>query len=350
MASSLLSNINSESQYQANLLTNTPNLVSVIVEDELDVVIWYRILKKYAPNYKFNVHPFSYDPEVHGKGKAQILAQSDRFGKYCFGCVDSDYDWLLSTWSPAGSKIVSSPYILQTYAYSIENLAAQPSGIKDCMIECCLHCDEDLYTLDEDYRRFILNVSEMVYPVLLWHLTMKKYRPDTDQVSIGRNHIFNNEHYNDIHNDHALSIAEKHNAVLERLSNRATELVNNYEKDYPELIQSRDNLEIYLRETCNLSSEVAYLFVRGHNLHDFLMHNFFNPVYSQLVESHKAEICAHIPGTETKNALDHYKKLRKDFSKEYIHRHSYIIDIDSHPSAISIMERIRTDILHLLQS
>lgn len=38
MASSLLSNVNSEAQKQANILTNTPRLVKVIVEDEFSTL------------------------------------------------------------------------------------------------------------------------------------------------------------------------------------------------------------------------------------------------------------------------------------------------------------------------
>lgn len=95
MASSLISNTNSAAQYQANLLTNTPGLIRVLVEDEQDVVVWHRILSKLVPDKRFDIHPYSFDSSINGKGKAQIIAQAAQFGPYYIGCVDSDHDWPL---------------------------------------------------------------------------------------------------------------------------------------------------------------------------------------------------------------------------------------------------------------
>ncbi len=59
MVSSLISNQNSQSQYQANLLTNRPNLVKVLVEDEIDVVVWQKILTRLHPTLSYEVTPYS---------------------------------------------------------------------------------------------------------------------------------------------------------------------------------------------------------------------------------------------------------------------------------------------------
>lgn len=339
MPSSLISNTNSEAQFQANLLTNSPKLINVIVEDELDVVIWYRILNLFAPDNQYNIHPYSHDPSFHGKGKAQILRQSSQFGKYFIGCVDSDDDWLLKQWTVDGHTINHSPYILQTYAYSIENLAAQPYGLSDCMIECCAHCSNELHTIDNQYTQFINRISNYVYDVLLWHLTMKKNQVYLNQIALGWDYIFGNGHYNDIHSDGSLSVQGKHTAILERFLYRTKLLKNDYERNYSELKQSYVRLENALIAEYNLSQDNAYLFVRGHNLHDFLMYNFFNPVYTNIINLHKSEICAKTSGIETGNAIKHYRNLLKEFSKDYIYRNTYFAD-----PANLISVKIKTDI------
>lgn len=339
MASSLISNINSQSQLQANKLTNRPNRVKVMVEDELDVVIWHRILKMFAPHMQFDVHPYSFDTTANGKGKAQIIAHAAQFGKYFIGCVDSDHDWLLQKWTADGMTINSTRYIFQTYAYSIENLAAHPFGTADCMLECSLHSCDILHNLDNDLEKFLSRLSTSVYEVLIWHLTMKKENTDLSQISVGWNEIFGNGHYADIRNDRTLPIERKRAAILERFANRANGLAKQYAATYPQFKQTFENLRTTLNSDFGLSPDNAYLHVRGHNLHDFLIHNFFKPVEHIVRNLHRDEIRAHTNGAETQNAINHYKSLLKDFELDYIHRISYMYDI-SNPVA----SRIKQDI------
>lgn len=334
MSSSLLSNVNSEAQHQANLLNNTPNKIKVLVEDELDVVIWHRILKRHAPQLQFDIHPYSYDTDVHGKGKAQILAQSHGFGRNFIGCIDSDYDWLLNQWTAEGSIIGGNPYIFQTYAYSVENLAVQPCGIADCMIECCHHCCDVTITLDEEYYAFITSLSDAVYDVLLWHLVLKKADRDLDQIAMGWDLIFGNGHYNHIHNDRSLSNPDKRRETLTHFSHRAEQLTNHYQLTYADLLEERLLLENELRGQFGLSHDNAYLYVRGHNLYDFLKHNFFVPIQNELRKLHRDEIRAHTSGIETGNTINHYNNLLegKDIGREIIHRQEYIHDLSNSPN------------------
>ena len=176
MASTLLSNVNSRAQYQANLLTNTPNLVRVLVEDEQDIPIWYRILKANAPTYQFQIQPYSFDPTHHGKGKTNVLAQ----------------------------------------------------------------CNQ---------------------------------------------------------------------------------------------------LESELRNGHGLTPEDAYLYVRGHNLHEFIIHTFFYPIEEMLQQEHKQEITAHLTGKSINEGMEHYNRVSKSFAKQYLLRHSY-----TNPSCSPVIRRICGDI------
>lgn len=335
MASSLISNTNSLSQYQANLLTNTPGLIRVLVEDEQDVVVWHRILSKLVPDKRFDIHPYSFDSSINGKGKAQIMAQSGQFGPYYIGCVDSDTDWTLQQWSADAAIINSSPYILQTYAYSIENLSAQPYNCADFMLECNMHSCTELLNLDRDYSAFIKKLSIYSYESLIWYLTLIKER----NATVDWTFLYGNRHYAGIRNDNALSLEDRRTAILDKLNERALILTAQYSQNYPELVAAKESLKTTLRNSIGLTADNAYLYVRGHNLYDFLIHNFFEPVQSYLRIEHESEIRAHTIGSDTGNAIRHYHKVIKDFGSHHIFRTDFMNDEGN-----LITQRLKQDI------
>lgn len=329
MASSLLSNVNSEAQKQANILTNTPRLVKVIVEDELDVVVWHSILKRSAPGLDFEVTPYSYDSYNNGKGKSNVLKFSDRYHENFIGCVDSDFDWLLQNWTEDGRLVNENAYVLQTYAYSIENLASQPYEVSDCMLECVLHSCELQRRLDEDYSEFLNAISLSVYETLVWHLVMWKNKIDEDTLAYGWQYIFGYDHYKDLVNDNTLSLDGSRKAVLQRFQERNGHLTTHYNQEYHDFAEVRDRLRKHLLENFNLSVGNAYLFVRGHNLYDFLMQTFFNPVRNELIKIHKDTIKAHSERKDIQNRMNHYTNNIKDFRREHLYNTEYMDDVSN---------------------
>ena len=204
----------------------------MLVEDEEDVVVWYRFLKACAPQLDFDISPYSYDPSLNGKGKANVLRMVANYGQKFLGCVDSDFDWLLEDWTTDGVVIRNNRYILQTYAYSIENLAAQPYGHSDWMLECVLHSSKLQRSLDKDYTSFILYISVNVYELLIWHLLMKKDCIDEETIAEGWESVFGNNHYGDILSDSSLTIEGKRLAIKERFKYKAKERIDYYDGLY----------------------------------------------------------------------------------------------------------------------
>ncbi len=340
MASSLISNQNSKSQYQANLLTNRPNLVKVLVEDEIDVVVWQKILTRLYPSLAYEVTPYSTDPSIRGKGKANIIKHSDQFGPHMIGCVDSDDDWLLCQWSAFGTSLKNNPYILQTYAYSIENLAAQPYGNSECMLECTLcSCDLQRY-LDIDYRDFLNFISVKVYDILIWHLLLVKEGIDINKNQLGWAYVFGNDIYSDIIKNNALSIEDKRILVLKRFSGIVNNLQSKVERKYENLKEEKYQLQNYLESDYGLNPDNSYLFVRGHDLQSFLLYTFFAPVKLALVRRHIDDIKSKTFGNERRIAIEHYHNLLKDFEGDYIRKVNYI-----HDTSNTITQRIADDII-----
>lgn len=324
-ATGLISNVTGEYQRQANILNNTPNLIKVLVEDEVDTVVWYRILKKVIPEFDYQLSPYSFDVAAKGKGKSNVLKFAGSFSATFIGCVDSDFDWLLEDWTQDGGIIKGNKYIVQTFAYSIENLASQPYGVSDCMLECLMHSSKLQRDLDKDFSIFIKSLSLSVYKVLLWHLLMWKCKVDEEEVSKGWKFVFGNDHYNDILKDHALSIEGKRIEILNRFSHRAAQRADYYNRQYSDLLVHIESLQLDIETRYDLLPENAYLFVRGHDLYDFLIHCFFNPVQKQLMKIHTEEIKSHNRGDE-KNMIDHYKRHCRDFDLEHLYKADYFDD------------------------
>lgn len=345
MSSSLLSNRSSREQQRANVLTDRPNRIKVIVEDEADVVIWKRLLDKYAPGYKFYVSPFDSRECYAGKGKGHIMEMSraNVFGPYYIGCVDSDYDWLLKQWSNDGAEIDRNPYVLQTYAHTLENLASQPYGVQDCILECYMHICDLLHRADDDYKTFILTLSDMLYEILLWHLIIRKNHADSPEISYGLQYIFKKEIYEKLPN--SLSIEERREEVLNILFKRTGEQIKVYENKFANLINDRKALEQLLISQYNLTRFNAYLHFDGHGLMDFIHRVYFNPLIEFIKKDHKKDIIEHSQGqesnkqSETGRLISHYFNLEKNFENKFLHRAAYLND-DSNP----VNQLIRKDI------
>lgn len=327
MSSSLLSNSNSQQQYQANILTNRPNLVKVLVEDEEDVVVWHKILKKWRPDKIFEITPYFHDASVaDSKGKSHILKMGPNFGPYFIGCVDSDYDYLLELHTADGLTMRSNPYILQTFGYAIENLACQPYGLSDTLFECLAHCSPMQRDADAHYSAFITEVSKILYPVLIWHLVLKKENrpaPNWDEV-IG------NDHYRPILADHSMPLPQRRAAVLQKLAAVAAAAETLYAAAHPDLAVVKTALEADIKRDYALAEDNAYMYVRGHDLYDFLLFTFFDPLYKAIREEHISTIRTALPAPEIESAIEHYRMVVTKFIPKHIHSCAFLADTANH--------------------
>ena len=152
----------------ASILTGNPNRVTVEVEDTIDRDFWSDLLGELCPEKEFHFDPYHTilkddgGSDRTGKGKSQIIKASSDFNVWHIGCVDSDYDWILSDHTEAGKAISSSKYLLQTYAYSIENLMCLSCTLGDF---CCENTEE---TPELDFVDYLNRLSKAVYPLLVW--------------------------------------------------------------------------------------------------------------------------------------------------------------------------------------
>lgn len=82
-------------------------------------------------------------------------------GENMIACVDSDYDYLLQGRTQTSRYIINSPYVLQTYAYAIENYHCYAEGLHEVCVTATLN-DHKLI----DFPAFMKLYSEIAYPLL----------------------------------------------------------------------------------------------------------------------------------------------------------------------------------------
>lgn len=316
MMSGLVSNLNDRDQRLENRLTNRPDVVRVLVEDETDIPVWSRILGTLAPGRRFRFTPYGGHGGGSSKGKGPILRKAADFGPSLIGCVDSDYDWLLGEESCYGRVMARSPYILQTYAYSIENLACLPYGLADEMLRCGKHSCELQWNLDRDFDIMYRRLSRAVYPVLTWVLTLRRHgrlRGGESLRGIWDNVLGNGMYEPDVRVS-GITIAERRERIMARLEGLAAAEEARLSAAYPELAEGHAALEGELRSRCGVTPETAALYVRGHNLFEWLHYTFFGPTEREIRAQHEREILETAPTRrEVQARINHYHRQLRSF-------------------------------------
>ena len=260
----------------ASILTGNPNRVTVEVEDTIDMDFWSDLLGNLCPEKEFHFDPhhtiLNGDDSLKrkGKGKSQIINASSDFNAWHIGCVDSDYDWILSDYTNAGKAISSSKYLLQTYAYSIENLM-------------CLSCTLEKFCSDNteettgfDFDDYIFRLSKAIYPLLVWSTYLCSKEDHAFTATSWREVLVNTE-----------KDTESSLALIEAKAKAKTD---EFDKNYSGEITNKDDFEsshIWMKD---ISEEDAYLYVRGHELFDLILNSVLNPIIIDLRNLHREKI------------------------------------------------------------
>lgn len=318
----LESGFNSTYSKNASILTGNPNRVTVEVEDSIDRDFWKDLLRELCPDKDFHFDPYCTivgndgREEKHGNGKSRVLNDSSSFNAWHIGCVDSDYDWILSDFSSEGKIIRDSKYLLQTYAYSIENLMCLSCTLKDF----CSDVTEE--TADFDFIEYMSRLSKVLYPLLVWSLYLCSKGIDSFTSSSMREVLVNTE------KDAEQSLTQ----VEAKVKTKIEELNHKYADD----IDDKASFEHTMIATKNLSDDTAYLYVRGHDLFDHLLTSVLNPIISNLRSSHYEALRSLDEKIRT-TALQEYRKKEK--SVRYLLQKNY-----RYKNQSFLFDKIRKDV------
>lgn len=267
----LVTGYNAQYSENASVLTGNPNRVTVEVEDSVDKQFWEDLLTELCPQKDFHFDPYHTELKGDGfqrtgKGKSRIIKASHDYNDWHIGCVDSDYDWLLSDATDDGKIMVDNKYLLQTYAYSIENLLCLPSTLRAFCREIT---GEDT---EFDFNDYICKLSHVVHPLLVWSVYLYSKGNHDFTLTAWRSIIIS-----DINDEkESLSIIEQ------RVHDRLDELNKRYAME----VANKNALMQALLTEKNMTAENAFLFVRGHELFDHVVNILLRSIIPILRQNH----------------------------------------------------------------
>ncbi|MEY3442821.1 MAG: hypothetical protein RLZZ519_1102 [Bacteroidota bacterium] len=136
---SLLDNLNSDWMKAVSALQpkSAAPRVLVYVESDEDIAFWRNVLADYQQfgiNFEINL-----PSDDFATGKLQVLALHQNAGPNLILCVDSDLDDLLDGSTEQSKTILGSPFIFQTYTYSIENYFCYAPSLHQLCVQATLN-------------------------------------------------------------------------------------------------------------------------------------------------------------------------------------------------------------------
>ena len=166
MSRHLLSNISSAYIEAANRLRpkNRKRKIVVYVESYDDIFFWRSVLSEFEDeNTAFEVMLPSRTNLNRGKKTALMNKLGESLGGYMIACVDADLDYLLQRHTPSSQRMLDNPYVIHTYAYSIENYQCYAPSLHNVCVMATLN-DRDIFNFEEYLRQY----SEIIYELFIW--------------------------------------------------------------------------------------------------------------------------------------------------------------------------------------
>jgi len=281
--------------FEGENLLNEPDeaIVRVFVENEDDIPFWKDIFDKF--NLRTKIHPAS---EISlARGKKEVLKQKNRVGKFLILCVDSDYDYLLQGHTDNSKTINESPYIFQTYTYSIENYKCYAESLHRVMVRATLQDKQELF----DYVRFLKEYSVIIYDLFIYSLHYTKEKSDGFTIEDFSKTIKLLEQV-DYSSQGQEALAKLKKAVKEKLAildKIPDEQIKQFKAELHKL---------------GVEPENTYLFMKGHTLYDNVVCMFLRPIF-QFLRSAQSKRISELKQCETE-AKEMEKQYRKLVTKD----------------------------------
>ncbi|PHO13763.1 hypothetical protein CPG38_01865 [Malaciobacter marinus] len=140
--------------------------VVVYIENEEDERFWRFVLENAKPNIKikFDSQFREKTNENIGQGKKELYKFKDVIKNHngeALICLDSDFDYINNF-----NDINNNPYIIQTYAYSVENYSCSPHALN-------LTRSSLLIQSDFNFKEFFSSFSELLDELIIFNIILK---------------------------------------------------------------------------------------------------------------------------------------------------------------------------------
>lgn len=325
----LTDNINSRYFEAADKLLPSKRRGRIVafVESYDDVSFWRLLLDEFeTKDHYFQIMLPNRGGLTKGKKSAlRSCIEHKGLGNNLIACVDSDYDWLLQGVTQTSREIISSPYVIQTYTYAIENYQCWAGSLHQVCVQCTLN-DHRLL----DFEVFMELYSKAVYPLFVWN------------VWFYRRKLHNQFSMQDLNIDIRLKSVDVHHpqgaliGVTERVKHKVRSLENHYPAAIPEVAELGKELT-----AMGVREDNAYLFLQGHHLVENVILKLLTPICAVLRQEREAEI---------RRFAVHNQQYRNEISA-YQHSQMGLIEAirkNTHYRGCELYERMREDVRQFL--
>ncbi len=277
MSRRLTSNITSAYIEAANRLRPKTKKRKIVayVESYDDIFFWRSVLSEFEDEQTaFEVVLPSRTNLNRGKKTVLMNRLGESLGNCMIACVDADMDYLLQGHTPSSQRMLSNPYVIHTYAYSIESYQCYAPSLHNVCVMATLN-DRDIFNFEEYLRQY----SEIIYELFVWLVWLHRR---------GRFNEFPLNNFNNIVAVEQLNVFKPLDALehVRRQVNRKLAWLQQHIKD------AKGKLTPLKQElaTLGLHKENTYLFIQGHHLMENVVDAAMTPVCTILRREREKDI------------------------------------------------------------
>ncbi len=278
--SGLTSKLDSSYIAAANVLEgrSAPCRIVAYVESYDDIFFWKQLLDEVTEDMAGGTHrKVRFDvmlPSRNSLCRGKKIAMSNRLGPHMIACVDADYDYLEQGSTPVSQMLCTSPYVLHTCVYAIENFQCYAPTLHRVCVMATLN-DHEIF----DFGAFMEQYSMTIHRLFLWNVWAYTY---------GRHNRFPLSDFSDTVSIDRFDLYHPEKA-LAALRQRCNRRVNQLQRQFPEGRQT-------FRPLCErvaalgVTPQTTYLFMRGHDLAEHVVGPVMEAVCTRLRRERESEI------------------------------------------------------------
>ncbi|MCR5130299.1 MAG: DUF4435 domain-containing protein [Prevotella sp.] len=301
MPKSLKDNLNNRYFDAANRLKpkTSKRRIVAYVEAYDDVFFWRTVLSRFENDKRYFevMLPTRVGKLERGKKAAMMKLFSGKVGQSMIACVDADYDYLSQGANETSSQILNNPYILHTYAYSIENMQCYAPTLRGVCVAVTLN-DHQIFDMAEYLREY----SQAIFPLFVWSIWHYRH-------NIYKN--FTISDFNAVIETGNFTISKAPD-ILQRVRRKVGSRISQLQRQYPDAKESYLEVKESLKEL-GVTADTTYLYIQGHHLFDNVVVPMMKKVCSQLVTERQNEISRQSQhSTQRHNELSCYNNSIED--------------------------------------
>lgn len=273
---------------------NAVRKVVAYVESYDDVFFWRSILQDFeTERLRFEVMLPSRQALSKGKKAALMNRLGPSLGDFMIACVDADYDYLMQGATPISKTLLSSPFILHTYTYAIENYQCYAPALHTICVMSTLN-DRCIISFED----FMEQYSNIIWPLFVWSIWTHKY---------GQANSYSITSFAQTVTFHDINPYHPENA-LEQLRTRVNKQVAWLQRKFPKAKDSYPKLKNSLQEELDIHPADTYLYIQGHALMEGVVLPLLCPICNMLRREREKEISQlAIHSQQKQNELSGYR-------------------------------------------